>query len=749
MKITKRFVGVACLGVLLITGCASIEEQIASNDPRVHAQGVSRARDAAIADMWASCDERIARVKQIDSDDVLCQVIIGISSQRKRDYIKGITGEPFDIDRSSEDEARGCLRINANIAVIKAAAEGLKNPSREQLYDLFAVATKYWEVSDTPKHSGRRRQGGKNSTGVLLQVLDGLAMRFEKKEVIFTVLKDSERYESKFWLPDTTRFKLYQKYIARENELTVLKEIAESGWVSDVRLESSKYKRLNQLSAIKKITDGETLVELVKKVDAKDEKAIFSRLVALKAQKSLAKLFTEYDATRFFEEKDRDSQDITQAKAAELIALFSNKAVIASLATRARSFQIRSCAIDKLEDQTVLKKIAEDADMGALQKQAIKKLTDAGALKGLRQTVKNDEIKKCVSARMAELGISSVNDIVAAKKYSKYLLEMVDEISDTKDLQKIVGAASLRGVKILAAAKLGEEKAIAEAKKQMAAIKDKPTSGQFVIDGFYLGMPIEDAFAILWVKHHEVKPSLYVDEERDTFLNISMGSKYPCDFAWAKISDMAVCRLTFTPDLVGKIIGFKGGSFTDMESAVENHLGVTFGDDILESRLQWSLLGVEQINCRIASQKICSIASVGDETLRFFAGDREVDRNLQRNVMQSSRRNGWDSSISNALKSLGEYVDDSLKDVDIIFAHRGSIRICKTNDAPKGLLKASGSFGKPSGVKKRVKVENILNSDRGNISGALDDAKNKVEDLLNNNMQNIQNAIDTLGGLGL
>ena len=753
MKVRYFMIGVCLVVFVTITGCVSIEEQIASSDPQVHAQGISRARDAAIADLWASQEERIARVKQLDSDEALCQVIIGISTQRERDYFKGLAGKPFD---TYYDEGRDYSRVDANVAVIKAAAAMLKKPTNEQLCEIFVVAKKSWHLDDDDPDVPSVKE--------LCQVLDGLAMRLESKEGICDVLTGCSGWgsERKYSLSGETRFKLFRKYIAKEEDVSVLKEIAKEG----IDLDNRSYKRETQKAAVGKVTDGEVLVEIVPEVDNEIQKAIFERLVALKDQKSLARLFTEHDVYRFVDEKSQKSEDVTEDKAAELIALVSDKSAIASLASRAKSFHIRSLAIDKLEDQVVLKGIAQkvensdrswsDADKEFLQKKAIQKLTDANVLKGLRRISKSIAIKKYVSARMSALGISSVDDIVTAKKYSKDLLMMLDEVADKKDLQKIIDTASLKGAKILAAARIGKEKAITEARKQMVGINGKPENGQFVIDGFYLGMSLEDAFAILYAKYPEVLPSLYVDGDNEEFLNIVLGSKYPCDFACSKVGDLSVYRISFTPDLVGKIIGFKGGSFADLELAVEDYLGVTFGSDIVEKRLQWSVFGIEQINCRIASQKVGTISSIGGETLRFFRSAREKDKNLERNVINSARRNQWDYTVSSVVKAMGEHVDNTLKDVNCIFANEGVIRLCRTTSAPKGLFQANGSFGKPSGNRKQQRLGSGFDDERKNTSDtleqALDDAKDQVEDALkqldNMNIPNLQKPLDALRDLG-
>lgn len=83
--------------IMMMAGCISIEEQLVSSDPKVRAQGLNRAIDAAIGDLWLSKEERLGWLFRLDSNETLCKVIVGISSQRQKNVFKGLSGSPFRV----------------------------------------------------------------------------------------------------------------------------------------------------------------------------------------------------------------------------------------------------------------------------------------------------------------------------------------------------------------------------------------------------------------------------------------------------------------------------------------------------------------------------------------------------------------------------------------------------------------------------------------------------------------------------
>jgi hypothetical protein len=171
-------------------------------------------------------------------------------------------------------------------------------------------------------------------------------------------------------------------------------------------------------------------------------------------------------------------------------------------------------------------------------------------------------------------------------------------------------------------------------------------------------------------------------------LIVSIGSEYPCDFSWAKIADMSVYRLTFTPDMVRKLVEFKSGSFEDLERAVEKYFGVNFGWDYLERRYRWSVWGVERYNHRLVSQKVGTIASVDGETLWFFSGKPEYEKI---DLFKVADICDWD--INQAVEQ-EKIIIKSQRDVDLTLSYQGAIRLELTKNAPKGVLGTSGSFAK-------------------------------------------------------
>lgn len=747
------------IGVMLMSGCISIEEQLASSDPKVRAQGLNRACDAAIGDLWLSKEQRLAWLSRLDSDEALCKVIIGISSQRQKNVLKGLSGKPFCAGSSDSVYQEDNHRVEANVAIIKAAVERLKNPTFKQIYNILIVA-KQWPKKDNDI----------SAIAELPQIIENLAMKVSEKENMLRLLKDSSGdSRSKIWISDSARSRLYVKYISKEEDQSILTQIVQNGYVEGAYIsrysfaeskwgKSNDFHQINRETAIKKISDIEILVNLA----LKNEKMACSRLLELRNQKALSELFVKENVSAFFDDKDIIKKadgmlkDVTMEKANALIKIFTNQSDIASLAVGAQSFNLRSLAIEKVEDQNVLANIVtqikncprdteqkeknlfdnvydwlekvEELSAIKLQEKAIKRITVPTILKDLRKKIKKDSVVKMVSARMLELGVSNVDEIVSAKSYSKDLLAMLAEVHDKKELKQIADKATLRGIKILAKSKIGENEAIAEAREQVAKIRASAPNGKFSLGGFYLGMSVEDAFAILWSKYSQMKPYLYINGRDGQFINIGLNSDYKCDFSWGEVSNMQIYRITFTPDLVRELIAFKNGTYKDMKKMFEDKMKIVMEYDVLEQRYKWStFLGPEMLNRRVVSQEVGSLATVEGETIRFFEGERRVE---SIDIMQWAQICGWDL---NQLEKEGKSIDMLIKDVNHVLAYQGSIRLERTQNATKGVLGATGSLGAKINLPLNDDMKNVMKSasDLIKVESQLNEVKAEFEKLLN------------------
>ncbi len=853
----------ACLTALTMTGCATydsiresispIEEQMASTNPEERAKGVDRACEIAIDSFgFRSEEDRVKRVKLLDSNDALCRVICEVAR-------RGISRRDLDGKNIYPDKA--------NISVLVTAMGMFNTPTEEQI-DNILDATKNWEwILDEDKY--KDKDGFKDIlqafNNLLMKIEDvdkicqllkasvsysryssssymyeersgkrvwlpetirnNLVAKFETKEEVLQLLRTSCSYKKGFPLEDATRKDLYSKYIAKEDKLKNLMLLACNGRLLEDRSNDS-YRDivLNRFSNEKQVLtlfavcekfaqDGdisqEKHLELVNEykqffgltkenVNLKNSELIcecnershakyhmddivdsavnkmrypeYTRwykewaceklislakkdALSLNGQKVLSKLFVENKVHELFK-ATQNERDISEEKATELIKLFTDSKCIESLATGSKSFRLRMLAISKLENQKVLAEIVKEVSscpedpscsgqglfenvvdyadrvkatsITNLQKAALNKLTDPDLLKSLRHH-NNTTIKKLVAEKIRELGISSVSDIVATKSYTEELFTMLADVTDQTELQTIVDQSPLRGIRLFAASKIGSDNAVEEAKKQVSTITAKPADGKFVLGDFYLGMSVEDAFALLWANYPEVKPGLYVEGK---LLIISIGSEYPCDFSWAEVANMGVYRITFTPDMVRKLVAFKSGSFDDLERAVENHFGVNLGRDRLERRFRWTVWGNERFNRRIVSQRVGTIASVEGETLWFFGGAPEYEKI---DMMQVADICEWDIS---QLSTQKKRIIASQKDVNLTLSYQGAIRLELTKNAAKGIFNASGRFTKSL----KGEVKDVINK---TIEGNNELKKSKEL------MKNLQNSMEELPSLTL
>ena len=404
-----------------------------------------------------------------------------------------------------------------------------------------------------------------------------------------------------------------------------------------------------------------------------------------------------------------ETTDMIPEVATEVLKHVSDNEALLTLALQAKLYSIRYAAIDKISSDDALARIANDPmdscpydtslkDIGMfdngidwmnatkhksamnLRTFAIRKMKDIAALKALRKTDKDEVIKKCATEQLVSLGYSDAGDIIAYDKYDEDLFSMIAGIKKAEDLKRISAEAKLKGVRLLAASKLDADTFAAVSKKEFVGNTGKPSVGRFVVGGYYLGLNIEDMFAKLAVEYPDVKPTIYLDGKA-----LCIAGDDGRDIAWANAKSLSVHWIALPPSIVKRIVGFKAGSYDDLERAVEKKLGVSFGYDVI---------------CKgNVSQKIGNLENTEGETLRYFRSSIGEDEDVVRAIRKSIRTN----SVGNdPLAALGAGLANALEDAQQadenrtnarrpMFQPQGSLQLLLTKNAVKGSLGATGN----------------------------------------------------------
>ena len=309
-----------------------------------------------------------------------------------------------------------------------------------------------------------------------------------------------------------------------------------------------------------------------------------------------------------------------------------------------------------------------------IRRLAISRLKDIETLRKLRLEDKDAVIKKAVSKRLVALGHSDAGEIIAAVEYDRNLFSMLDEISGEGDLENIAANAKLRGVRLIAASRLKGAAAQEIAKNEARQIHSDCPEGRINIGGFYLGLNIEDAYALILARYGDVKPTLYLDGKA---LCIAGGDGR--DLAWARADSRKIHWLTLSPQIIRKIVGFKTGTFDDLQHAVASKLGVEF---------KYGTMSKGEV-----SQRVAEYETVDGETLRYFAGKLEKGEDFLRTVRKAvnqqtidfaSQQEGVGAALANVVEDALQGDENAKNARSPRFAPQGSIQLQFTRNAVKG-----------------------------------------------------------------
>lgn len=388
--------------------------------------------------------------------------------------------------------------------------------------------------------------------------------------------------------------------------------------------------------------------------------------------------------------------------AKRLVEQVKDSAVLGEVAVGAAFFSVRLAAVAQLSDDRQLSRIALDSMKDCpfdtslpkydlisnridwwnctekksamrIRRLAVSKMSDVDALRRIRKSTGDDEIKKEVSARLVVLGASDVATILAATVYDKDLFSMLDELKDRVEIERIAKGSKLKGVRVVAASKLPPDVCAAIVQKECAEVSSRCPDGRIDIGGFFLGMSIEDAFAMLTLRFPDVQPRLYLDGNA---LCIAGANKQ--DMVWANLESREVHWLTLPPQVVRQIVGFKSGTFSDLEAAVQSIV-----------RLNFRMKVVSKGEVR---QQIDEVETVDGESLRYFKSDVKKGENFKRSGRKSIRE---DVALADPMSGLGAVFVNAIEDAQQAdentsnarsprFAEQGSLQLQWTKNAVKG-----------------------------------------------------------------
>jgi hypothetical protein len=511
----------------------------------------------------------------------------------------------------------------------------------------------------------------------------------------------------------------------------------------------------------------EIVIEALKNCDPSDAVKILGKV---KHQEIYLKIFGGVDLVDQVAEDKRqrmstsfggEQKDLKLDAAREMLKPVVKDDVLETLALKAQLYSIRYAAIDKITSEDVLSKVACDTmdncpydtslkgcemfDDGLkwasatkeksafqLRSLAINKMKDPSALKALRKADKSIAIKKNVTERLQALGFSDVQEIVGYEKYDKDLFSMFAEIKGNEEFIKIANDAKLKGVRLLAASKLGSSAFAEIAKKEASKNTGRPEKGKLVVGGYYLGMNIEDMLAKLAAEQTAVMPIIYLDGEV-----LCIADNTGRDIAWANAVGRNVRWITLPVSVVKNIVGFESGSFENLERAIERKIGISFGFDVIRKGE--------------VSQKIGNLENTEGETLRFFKSDLSTGEDFSRSVRKAVNTNsvGGDpfgalgAGLANAFEDAMQADENRANARNPMFQQQGAVQLLYTKDAVKGSLGATGSlqtsFSSAIGnaFKSAVNAnENIKEINRGidelkKAGGEIEDMRNKLDDAVN------------------
>lgn len=403
--------------------------------------------------------------------------------------------------------------------------------------------------------------------------------------------------------------------------------------------------------------------------------------------------------------------DLTHEAAVEMLGKVNDQGALCALANKSKLFSVRVGAIERITDEKVLSKIAhgeiddcpfdtslpgcnmlesgidwntrsQNESKIRIQKVAIARMKDAANLKDVRTTSESGVIKGAVTERLKVLGLSDVAEVCAYTNFDENLFVMLKGIVANNDLLEVSKKAKLKGVRLLAASKLKGNTLMEVAKRELAGVKSRAEKGKFDLDGLYLGVDIQDAFAILVARYPEANPYLYVDDKV-----LCIAGEDGKDIAWAMLKSGQVHWMTLPPSVVKKMVNFKSGSFDDLERAVSQRFGVNFGTDLLRKGN--------------VSQCVGTIDTVDGETLRYFKSEigkgedfaRSIRKAVNRHTIETNPLNGgFGAALANAFES-AQQADENRKNANAaMFAQQGSLQLQLTKNAEKGVWGAAGSL---------------------------------------------------------
>lgn len=455
--------------------------------------------------------------------------------------------------------------------------------------------------------------------------------------------------------------------------------------------------------------DAEIVAAAVKHSDAKDFMKILSKVKCQEAfetvfcDKELPQRVKKSDRTELYCPCDVIRSDVKRDVMRELMAPVKDEAVLSRIALASPMFNARYVAVEKMTSDHWLSSVAFDRlndcpydtsvsgydlisnridwmsnnerqSAMKIRKLAISRIKDIGILRKLRKEDKDADIKKSASERLVALGHSDAEEIIAALKYNRDLFSMFDEVFGEGDLKKIAANATLRGIRLIAASRLKDGSAKEIVDKEVRQMKPNCPDGRINIGGFFLGLNIEDAYALLLSRYGDIKPTLYLDDDT---LCIADGSG--CDLAWANADSREIHWLTLTPRIVMKIVNFKTGTFDDLKRAVESKLEISFRSDMVSKGE--------------VRQRIADYETVEGETLRYFVGRPEGGEDFQRTVRKAINQHtidhtplqgGLGAVFANAFEDAMQGDENAKNARSPRFAPQGSLQLQFTRNAAKG-----------------------------------------------------------------
>lgn len=274
-----------------------------------------------------------------------------------------------------------------------------------------------------------------------------------------------------------------------------------------------------------------------------------------------------------------------------------------------------------------------------------------------------------------------VGKILGATNYTAELFSLLDSVKEEPAWRKISESSALRGVRLMAVRHVDEAVGKALLAKEVSVVKPDRTEEKLHIGEFYLGMGVEDAYALLLSRYSSVKPRLYLDDEV-----LCIADANGQDLVWANAKSREVHWLTLTPSIVRRIVGFKTGSFSDLRRAVETKLDVSFTTDMISKGE--------------ICQQVGTLDTVDGETLRYFIGamsaGEEFTRTVRKTVNQHAinfeltSESGVGALLANTFEDAMQKDENAQNAKSPRFAPRGSLQLQWTQNAVQGDWNSAG-----------------------------------------------------------